>query len=491
MKIPDEVKMIMKILYDEGFEAFVVGGCVRDSLMNKNPEDWDLATNAEPEKVQTLFKKKGFNCFYENDFGTVGVVLPDNPQRGFSNIIEITTYRTESAYSDNRRPDSVRWAKTIEEDLSRRDFTSNAIAVRVDKDKVEIIDPYGGREDIKKKIIRAVCDPEKRFNEDALRIFRAVRFATTLNFKIELETLKAIKKNASWIANISKERVRDELIKIIMSERAADGIELLRSTGILKYVIPELIDGYGVAQNKHHIYDCYWHNLLTLNYAAKKGFNLHVRMAGLLHDVAKPAVKRGEGDNATFYNHEIVGAKMTRDILYRLKFSKKDIIKIVKLVRYHLFYYNVGEVSETSIRRLIRQVGKENMDDLLKLRMSDRVGSGVPKAEPYKLRHLKYLIDKVSQDPISVNLLAVGGKDVMEILGQGPGPKVGWILNILLQQVLADPKKNKKEYLKKEITRLGSLSDGDLRSLNNSAKKEIEKIEIKKDEMTKKKYWVS
>lgn len=491
MKIPDEVKMIMRTLYDEGLEAFAVGGCVRDSLMGRNPEDWDLATNAEPERVQTLFKGKGFNCFYENDFGTVGIVLSDDPKRGFSNIVEITTYRTESTYSNKRHPDSVRWAKTIEEDLSRRDFTSNAIAVKIDGDEVETVDPYGGKKDIEERTIRAVGDPEKRFGEDALRMFRAVRFATTLNFDIESETFEAIKRNASWTAGVSKERVRDELIKMIMSERASDGVELLRSVGILDHVIPELVTGHGVAQNKHHIHDCYRHNLLTLDYAAKKGFNLHVRMAGLLHDVAKPTVKSGEGDDATFYNHEIVGAKMAREILHRLKFSKKDAAKIVKLVRYHLFYYNVDEVSEASVRRLVRQVGIEDMDDLLKLRMCDRIGSGVPKAEPYKLRHLKYLIDKTSQDPISTKMLAVGGGDAMKILGLNPGPKVGWILNILLEQVLSDPGKNTEEYLKEEIARLGNLPEKEIESLSNEAKRGVEEVEVKKDEMTKKKYWVS
>jgi len=187
-----------------------------------------------------------------------------------------------------------------------------------------------------------------------------------------------------------------------MSENASQGIETLRKTGLLKYIIPELEQGVGVKQNKHHIYDCYKHNLECLNYAAKKGFNFHVRMAALLHDIGKPITKKGEGENATFYNHEAIGAKMAEKILNRLKFPKKDVEKIVNLVRYHLFYYNVGEVGESSIRRLIRKAGIENMEDLLQLRMADRIGSGCPKAEPYKLRHLKYMIEKVSKDPISV-----------------------------------------------------------------------------------------
>lgn len=490
MNIPKEIVNVIKIINDSGFEAYIVGGCVRDSLMKKTPEDWDLATNATPEKIQQIFKKNGFDSFYENNFGTVGVLL-SKKERTYSDVVEITTYRTEGVYRDKRRPENVKWAKTIEEDLSRRDFTVNAIAVKIENGKNIFIDPFDGKKDLDKKIIRAVGDPTQRFEEDALRIFRAIRFAGTLSFEIEEETLKSIKKNGAWILDISSERIRDEFIKMIMSKNAYEGINLLNSTGILKHILPEIVAGCGVSQNKHHIYDCYEHNLLALKYAAKKNFNFHVRMAALLHDVAKPKCKRGEGPNATFYNHEIVGAKMTKNILERLKFSKKDIDKITLLVRYHLFYYNVGEVSESSIRRLVRQVGIENMDDLLNLRMCDRIGSGVPKAEPYKLRHLKYIIEKTSKDPISVKKLKIKGQDVIDILKIEPGPKVGWILNILLGQILQDPKRNNTRYLKKQIKELSKLSDEDLLEMDKKAKKDILKIETKSDEMTKKKYWIT
>ena len=490
MNIPKEIVNVIKIINDSGFEAYIVGGCVRDSLMKKTPEDWDLATNATPEKIQQIFKKNGFDSFYENNFGTVGVLL-SKKERAYSNVVEITTYRTEGVYRDKRRPENVKWAKTIEEDLSRRDFTVNAIAVKIENGKNIFIDPFDGKKDLDKKIIRAVGDPTQRFEEDALRIFRAIRFAGTLSFEIEEETLKSIKKNGAWILDISSERIRDEFIKMIMSKNAYEGINLLNSTGILKHILPEIVAGCGVSQNKHHIYDCYEHNLLALKYAAKKNFNFHVRMAALLHDVAKPKCKRGEGPDATFYNHEIVGAKMTKNILERLKFSKKDIDKITLLVRYHLFYYNVGEVSESSIRRLVRQVGIENMDDLLNLRMCDRIGSGVPKAEPYKLRHLKYIIEKTSKDPISVKKLKIKGQDVIDILKIDPGPKVGWILNILLGQILQDPKQNNTSYLKKQIKELSKLSDEDLLEMDKKAKKDILKIETKNDEMTKKKYWIT
>jgi tRNA nucleotidyltransferase (CCA-adding enzyme) len=488
-KIPQEVQEIINVLENNGFESYIVGGCVRDYFMNKSPEDWDIATNAWPEQTQEVFQKEGYKTFYENVFGTVSVILPFCPERKFSDVVEITTYRTESVYIRKRKPEKVEWAQTIEEDLSRRDFTVNAIAIK--GTTKEIIDPFKGQQDLKDKKIKAVGKPQERFNEDALRMLRAVRFASTLGFKIDKETNQAIKENNELLKEISKERIRDELIKIIMTEKAAQGIELLRKTELLSHIIPELEQGYGVEQNKHHIYDCYQHNLLSLDYAAKKNFSLNVRISALLHDVAKPKVKKGSGDKATFYGHEIVGAHLTQKILERLKFPKEQIKKIVVLVRYHLFYYNVGEVSQSSVRRLVRQVGRENMEELLELRACDRIGSGVPKAEPYKLRHLKYLIEKTSQDPVSVKMLEIKGQEIMEILEITPGEKVGWILEILLGLVLDNPENNEKSFLEKKVQQLGKLTDQKLIKLASESKKKTESIEIKRDEMTKKKYWVT
>ena len=497
MEIPKEVKKIIEQLKEKGFDAYIVGGCVRDLLREVEPEDWDITTNAKPEEIQKIFPKS----FYENKFLTVTV------QTGSQNLrlkeIEITTYRSEAKYTDKRHPDEIKFAQTIEEDLARRDFTVNAIALGLAQQpttnklttniqqSLTIIDPFNGQKDLEAKIIRAVGEPKDRFSEDALRMLRAARLATILDFSIEEKTGQAIKKNSLWLEKISKERIRDEFLRIIMADRAADGIELLRQLNLLKYIIPELEQGYGVSQNKHHIYECYDHSLRSLAYAAKKNFNKYVRLAALFHDIGKPKTKRGQGLDATFYNHEVVGAKMTNQVLNRLKFPKKDIEKITKLVRYHLFYYNVGEVSDSSVRRLVRQVGLENMEELLQVRMADRIGSGVPKAEPYKLRHLKYIIEKISQDPISVKMLKVNGHDVMEILKIKPGPKIGQILDILLGYVLDVPKKNKKEFLKKEIKKLGEMSEKELISLAQRSKKEREKLETKRDEMTKQKYWVT
>ena len=507
MQIPEEVKFIINELKKEGFETYIVGGCVRDFLRNVEPDDWDVATNAKPKEIQKIFPKS----FYENKFLTV--TAQSDSQNPKLKEIEITTYRSEAKYTDKRHPDEVKFAKTIEEDLARRDFTVNAIAIKtqnakVKSQKLEIIDPFLGRRDLEKKIIRAVGNPEERFSEDALRMLRAVRFAITLgeNWKfeercsslapakawaIEEKTAEAIKKNSFWLQAISKERVRDELLKIIMGDRAAEGIELLRKLSLLKYIIPELEEGYKISQNKHHIYECYEHYLRSLDFAAKKNFNKYVRLAALFHDIGKPRVKKGEGPDATFYNHEVVGAKMTFQILNRLKFPKKDIEKIARLVRYHLFYYNPGEVGESSVRRLLRQVGPENMEELLQVRMADRIGSGVPKAEPYKLRHLRYVIEKVNRNPISVKMLKVNGNDVMKILNIKPGPKIGQILDILLGYVLETPEKNEKAFLEEKIKELGKLKDEKLKEISQKARKEREKIEMKRDEMTKKKYWVT
>ena len=484
MIIPKEVRDIIGKIKEAGFEAYIVGGCVRDFLLKKTPKDWDVTTSAKPEEIQKIFP----DSFYENKFLTVTARTKSKKEE--LKEIEITTFRVETAYSDKRHPDQVSFANTLPEDLARRDFTINAMALDLDK-KTKVVDLYEGQADLKNKVIRTVGHPKDRFSEDALRMIRAVRFAAVLGFKIEDSTLSAIKSNAELLKAISEERIRDEFLKIIMSDQPEKGIELLKESGLLLMFLPELLENCGVSQNKHHIYNCWDHALLSLKFAAKKNFNQNVRLAALLHDIAKPRAKKGEGEEATFYNHEVIGGRMTQGILERLKFSKKDIEKVVKLVRYHLFYYNAGEVTDSSVRRLVRNAGPENMEELLQVRMADRIGSGVPKAEPYKLRHLKYVVDKVAQDPISAKMLKVSGNDLMYLLKIQPGPKIGEILDILLGIVLQDPGKNTRGVLEKEAERLGKMSDSELKNLAGAAKREREKTEVKRDEMTKQKYWVT
>jgi poly(A) polymerase/tRNA nucleotidyltransferase (CCA-adding enzyme) len=477
MIIPREIQAILSVLVNAGYEGFVVGGCVRDLLLKREPQDWDITTNASPEEIQRLFPEH----FYENDFGTVTVKTgSENPTLA---EVQITPYRIEGSYTDKRHPGEIQFATKLEDDLSRRDFTINAIAMDIDG---VVHDPYHGHKDITHKLIRAVGVPTERFNEDALRLMRAVRLATQLECSIEPKTQEAIATNASWLRAISAERIRDEFVKIMMADRAYEGILLLHDTGLLEHIAPELQEGIGVGQNLHHIYTVWEHNLLALKYAAEKKYNLEVRLASLMHDIGKPQTKRGEGDCSTFYGHDAVGAHITAAIMERLKFSKQISEKVIKLVRYHLFYYNVGEVTESSVRRLIANVGLEHIDDLLRVREADRIGSGTPKAVPYKLRHLKYIIDKVSHDPISAKMLKINGEDIMKLLDIAPGPKIGLLLNSLLAEVLDDPSKNTREYLEQRTKELNTQSPEELRT----ALEKIEQAVKKEEEERMKKYYV-
>ena len=539
-QIPKPIIEIIQKLEAEGFEAFVVGGCVRDLLMDVESKDWDVTTSAKPEEVAKIFP----DSFYENKFGTVGVKISkitnkgstfssassaDSSRLNLREVVEVTTYRIESKYSDKRHPDKIKFAKTLEEDLSRRDFTINALALRkVDKGSTfsspsklgdssrlnlerefEIIDLFGGQEDLKNKIIRSVGDPNERFDEDALRMMRAVRFATTLAngrangkrirtnklgprklneetpFAIEEKTKKAIVKNAKNLKFIALERIQDELNKIMVSDFAAEGIELLRELKLLQYILPELEKGYGVGQNRHHIYTIYEHSILSLKNCPSE--KIEVRLATLLHDIAKPETKRGEGAYSTFYNHDHVGARVVDKILKRLKYSNDVIRKVKLLVDNHMFYYNVDEVGASSVRRLVQKVGLANIDDLIDLRIGDRLGSGVPKAVPYKLRHFKYMVDKVSHDPLSVKMLKVNGNDLMKELKLTPGPKIGAILDVLLSEVMDEPKKNKKDIL---LPRAKELTKEDLSKLREMAKEKIEEKKEEEDKEIKAKYWV-
>lgn len=484
MEIPREVKIVDALLTQAGFQSYLVGGCVRDILLDREPKDWDIATDATPEKIQELFP----DSVYENAFGTVGVKTDsENPKL---KIIEITTFRIEGKYSDKRHPDEVKFAKTVQEDLARRDFTVNAMALAISDDEEEIVDPFGGQADLKDGIIKTVGKPQERFGEDALRLMRAVRFATEFDFRIDFDTRRAIEECCGLLEYIAKERIRDEFVKMIMTPRAAAGIVLLEELNLLVHVLPELREGLGVGQNKHHIYTVFEHNVRALEYAAQQGYSLRVRLASLLHDVGKPKTKHGEGPNSTFYNHEVVGARLALKALDRLHFSKNLIEEVAHLIRYHMFYYNVGEVSEAGVRRFLARVGPENVDDLLQVREADRIGSGVPKAFPYKLRHLLFMIEKVRHDPVSPKMLALNGSELMELAGLQPGPKVGQILALLLEDVIDDPSRNTKEYLEQRAKELAASSDRELQNFALKAREKAKEIEAGIEEEIKEKYRV-
>jgi len=513
MKIPKEILEIIDKLQKANFEAYLVGGCVRDILLENppadGPKDWDITTNARPEEIQKIFP----DSIYENQFGTVAVKT--KAKDSTLKIIEITTFRKEGKYTDKRHPDTIIFAKTLEEDLSRRDFAINAMAMkiritnqelRIKKNKKTvihdskfmipvIIDLYEGEKDLKNKAIRAVGNPDERFQEDALRLMRAIRFACELNFEIEHITLEAIEQNSHLLRYIAKERIRDEFLKIIQTPQAAQGILLLEETGLLKQFIPELEKSIGVTQNKHHIYPVWEHLWRSLDYASQKNYSLEVRLASLFHDVGKPITKEGEGKDATFYNHEIIGTRMTARILERLKFPKEKTETILRLVRYHGFVYDPEITTDAAIRRLLMKVGKDNILELSQVREADRIGSGCPKAVPFCLRHFLFRIEKINKqlegkEP-SLKMLKINGNDIMKILKIKPGPKIGMLLNILLEEVLDEPEKNRKEYLEKRAKGLGQFSERELKKMNETAKIKYKDILEEEEIKIKQKYHVN
>lgn len=487
MNFPKFVLDAIKKLEKAGFEAYIVGGCVRDLLMEKEPKDWDITTNARPEDILKIL----IDSKYENTFGTV--LMPIKDKRGNAEqILEITTYRSEQNYSDRRHPDEIIFEDSLDKDLERRDFTINAMAMEVKGEKLKVkseeiktVDLFGGRKDLDKRIVRAVGEPEDRFKEDALRMMRAVRFSSCLNFKIEEKTARAIKKMAGGIKFVANERIKDELIKILESNRAYEGIILLQNLKLLQYIIPELERGVGVEQNKHHIYTVFKHSVLSLKYCPS--LDWRVRLAALLHDIAKPQTKKLIKGDATFYNHDLVGAKIASKIMTRLRFANQDVEKVASLIKNHMFYYNVGEVKEGSVRRLIKKVGLENLKDLMDLRIADRLGSGVPKAKPYKLRHLEYMIEKVQNDPVSVKNLKINGDYLIKELGFKPGPKMGAILDALLAEVIEKPDLNNLKYLSKRSL---ELVEEDLDKIRNKAKEKIEEKKMEDDQELKKEFYV-
>jgi len=463
--IPTEVRQVAHTLEQSGYTAYLVGGCTRDLLLDRTPKDWDFTTDAYPDQIQALWSET--ETFCNNDYGTVGIKTGSQDES--LHIIEVTPYRSESDYSDARRPDQVQFGVSLEEDLGRRDFTINAIAYRIaDQTTVDLFD---GMADIEKKRLKTVGNPDERFSEDALRMMRAVRLAGQLDFAIEAETMQSIHKNKAILDQIAIERIADEFSRLLMTDTPLQGIVMMEKLGLLEQVIPELIEGIGCAQGGAHAFDVYEHNLRTAQAAADKGYSLAMRYAALLHDIAKPRT-RGQGKHKqySFYGHEVVGAKMARHILKRLKLPRELTETVVNLVRWHMFFADPDEITLAAVRRTITRIGEENIEDLLNLRVCDRIGTGRPKEQPFRFRKYKAMVDQALRDPISVKLLKINGDRLMELTETKPGRKLGWVLHALLEEVLEDPSKNTDTYLEGRGVALFALPDTELQALGEVGK---------------------
>lgn len=455
------IQQLAKKFTEKDYQLYLVGGPVRDFLLNRPIKDWDFTTDAPPEEILKIIPEG----YYNNQFGTVGikqsaigfqlsVEQADSRKQTAESLIEITTMRKEGKYTDSRHPSEVEWTTKIEEDLARRDFTINAMAINIADQPISQssnplnVDPFNGQADLDHQLIRAVGDPNKRFNEDALRLMRAVRFATQLNFNLEEKTAVAVKENASLIQNISWERIRDELFKILAADDPYRGIVMLRETGLLPIILPELERCFGIKQEgpKHdRVYDIGVHSILSLKHCPSP--DPLVRFASLIHDVGKPdTFDTQENGNVTFYAHDTVGAKLAKKIGERLRFSRKEIDKLETLVRYHMFTVS-EEQTDSAIRRFIKNVGLDNIDDMIAVRIADRIGGGTETAVSWRMEEFRKRITKVLEKPFSISDLKISGTDVMKITGLKPSREVGEILQKLFNEVLEDAEKNNREYL--------------------------------------------
>lgn len=426
-RIPADVADVIRRLTDAGHEAYVVGGCVRDALRGIEPEDWDVATDAKPDRIQELFRRS----LYTNRFGTVVVRSPERE-------IEVTTYRVEAEYSDTRRPDRVEFTDSLLADLARRDFTMNAMAWSAGR----LVDPHGGRADLDARVVRAVGDPDERFREDALRMLRAARFATVLGLRIEPATALAIVRNAALAEHLSGERVNQELTKILCSEHPSAGFRLLSELGLLAVLCPELEDCRRVPQDKAVAQDVFEHSLLSLDAVERP--DLVLRLAALLHDVGKPETMA----DGHFHQHEFVGEHLARRILRRWKFPKEVVGRVAHLIRHHMFWYQ--EVwTDAAVRRFIRNVGLDEIPVLFELRRADNIGSGSRGGRMYALDQLWLRVQEeiARANAFSPRDLAVDGTDLMRELGLPQGPEIGRIIRELFERVTDDPDLNARESL--------------------------------------------
>lgn len=429
------IAVIVQTLQRNGYECYLVGGSVRDLILDRPIYDFDFATNAHPRVVTALFKR----------------VIPTGIKHGTVSILikgksyEVTTYRSDGRYIDGRRPEHVVFSDTLQEDVMRRDFTINGLAY--DFLREEIIDYVDGLADIERGIVRTIGDPVDRFSEDGLRSLRACRFAAKLNFEIEENTLQAIGKTLDVARLVSPERVKEELMKLLESEKPSLGFEYMRESGLMDIFLPELSITYGVPQNRFHLYDIYYHSLYTCDNAPASDPVL--RLAALLHDIGKFQTRReSDGGDATFYNHEIVGARIVKKMMRRLKFSNDEISRVTSLIKNHMFHYQ-NEWTDGAVRRFMRKVGTENIDDLFTLRLADRKGTGMRAGVPQPIRAFKRRIAKVIEDEnaLKVTDLDINGNVIMDEFHLNPGPVIGKILNALLEVVLDNPEFNKREVL--------------------------------------------
>lgn len=459
-KIPQYILNIANELNAQGYQAYLVGGSIRDLILGKTPEDYDIATNAYPEEISKIFPK---SIPTGAKFGTITVIAED--QNGEKFDVQVTTYRSEADYVGGRWPSKVEFARTIEEDLSRRDFTINSMALSLNKEDFGILkDPYNGRLDLDKKIIKAVGNPVERFEEDGLRAVRACRLASQLSFEIEPETFNAIKQTLHITKLVSIERFREELMKLLLkSPKPSKGLRLLKESGVLEIFIPELLLGVNVTQPQFHSDDVFEHSVLTVDQAEDS-----VKLAALFHDIGKPYTTTIDEKGTHFYGHDVKGAEITKEIMHRLKFSNQEIDSVVRLVRWHMFYYPSADWREKNtqlsesesaksyiahgwtdgaIRRLIQNVGGlEAMDQLLKLRIADQLSNKKYQFNREELDAIATRIAEVSAKEMALKItdLDITGNDLIENFGITAGPKIGEVLKFLLDKVIDEPGLNKK-----------------------------------------------
>ncbi len=432
--VPRDLKDFSRIFSDAGHRVYLVGGAVRDRFLGKKAEDWDVATDALPEQVMAIFPRVIPTGI---EHGTVTI-----PFRGHA--IECTTFRAESEYTDGRRPDSVRYDVTIEEDLSRRDFTMNAIAVSLPDGAV--VDPFGGRDDVSRRIIRAVGDPSARFAEDGLRPLRAVRFSALSGFGIDEATLNAIPASLGVTAKVAPERVRDELLKLLSAPDPLTAFGYMETTGLMELILPELSACRGVEQKGRHRHDVLDHILLTCSACPREV--PEISLAGLFHDVGKPSVRAFDANGAvTFHGHETASARIARSVMTRLKFPNRTIARVCHLVEQHMFHYE-SSWTDAAIRRFVVRVGTDELEPLFALRAADSFAISGVRGEPPEIDELRNRIAGIlaAKHAFSLRDLAVNGSDLGEA-GIPPGPITGMVLRELLSAVLDDPELNEKSRL--------------------------------------------